>query len=374
MSDNSPQPLPSTSPALSVPPVAQAATAPGAGPAPTAASSVADAATTSKAPLKSQLLSIGLAIALALVALLWYHTSVELNRVRDDVGRRVQQADLEQRENRLVAREAQESARESQSRVGQLENRVNESQSQQLALEQLYHELSRGRDEWLLAEVEQTIALASQQLQLAGNVQGALIALQIADARLGRSDRPQHIPLRKLINRDIDRLRALPPVDVAGLSLKLDELTRASEQLPLLADGRPQIVHDELAEGSSVWTRLSVLVWGEIKQLVRIQRLDSSDQALLTPEQSYFLRENLKLRLMHARIALLQRNDSLYRADVTAARQWLERYFDVRQPRVAAAVATLTEISGATLDVQLPTLGESLTTIRTLKSSGDKGE
>lgn len=317
---------------------------------------------------------VGLGAALALVALLWYHTSVELNRVRDDVGRRVQQADLELRENRVVAREAQESARESQSRVGQLENRVNESQSQQLALEQLYHELSRGRDEWLLAEIEQTIALASQQLQLAGNVQGALIALQIADARLGRSDRPQHIPLRKLITRDIDRLRALPPVDVPGLTLKLDELIGAADQLTLLADGRPQIVHDELGEGSSVWARLSGLVWSEIKQLVRIQRLDSSDQALLTPEQSYFLRENLKLRLMHARIALLQRNDALYRADMTAARQWLERYFDARQARVGAAMATLTEMAGATLDVQLPTLGESLTMIRTLKSSGDKGE
>ncbi len=327
-----------------------------------------------KSVFRSQLLAIGLGVVLVLVGLLWYHTNVELNRVRDDVARRVQQADLELRENRLVSREAQESSREAQSRVGQLENRVNESQSQQLALEQLYHELSRGRDEWLLAEVEQTIALASQQLQLAGNVQGALIALQIADARLGRSDRPQHIPLRKLISRDIERLRALPPVDVAGLTLKLDELIGATDQLTLLAEGRPQLVQDDAGEGSSMWARLTGLVWTEVKQLVRIQRLDSSDQALLTPEQSYFLRENLKLRLMHARIALLQRNDSLYRADIASARQWLDRYFDARQPRVSGALAALSDISVATLDVQLPTLGESLTMIRTLKSSGDKGE
>jgi uroporphyrin-3 C-methyltransferase len=161
---------------------------------------------------------------------------------------------------------------------------------------------------------------------------------------------------------------------VAGLTLKLDELIGAADQLTLLAEGRPQLAQDDAGEGSSMWARLTGLVWTEVKQLVRIQRLDSSDQALLTPEQSYFLRENLKLRLMHARIALLQRNDSLYRADIESARQWLERYFDVRQPRVSGALAALSEISGATLDVQLPTLGESLTMIRTLKSSGDKGD
>ena len=64
--------------------------------------------------------------------------------------------------------------RDAQARIGALEAKLLESQSQQLALESLYQELSRSRDDWLLAEVEQTLAIAAQQLQLAGNVQAAL--------------------------------------------------------------------------------------------------------------------------------------------------------------------------------------------------------
>jgi uncharacterized protein HemX len=316
--------------------------------------------------------SIALAVAFVLLAALWYTTNSELNRVRDDVARRVQQSDLELRESRVVAKEAQESARESQSRLGQLEGKVAESQSQQVALEQLYHELSRGRDEWLLAEIEQTLALASQQLQLAGNVQGALIALQVADARLARSDRPQLIPLRKVINRDIDRLKALPNVDIAGVTLKLDEVIGGVDQLTLLADGKPQLEPDEPRAEESLWRRMSALVWGEIKLLVRIQRLDNADQGLLAPEQSYFLRENLKLRLMHARLALMQRNDEMFRSDIKRAREWMAKYFDMRQKRVSAAQATLEQLNATTLSIELPTLADSLTALRNLKISAEK--
>jgi uroporphyrin-3 C-methyltransferase len=87
----------------------------------------------------------------------------------------------------------QDQSKELQLKVGVLESRQLEAQSQQLALEQLYQDLSKNRDEWALAEIEQVLSTASQQLQLAGNVQGALIALQNADRSLSRSDKPQFI-------------------------------------------------------------------------------------------------------------------------------------------------------------------------------------
>ena len=128
---------------------------------------------------------------------------------------------------------SQGSTGEAQVKQSVLENKIAESQSQQLALEALYQELSRSRDEWTLAEIEQILTVASQQLQLAGNVQAALLALQTAEGRLARSDRPQFIPLRRVLNRDIERLRAAPNLDIAGMALRLDNLIADVDGLPL---------------------------------------------------------------------------------------------------------------------------------------------
>ena len=124
--------------------------------------------------------------------------------------------------------------------MAQLEARLAESQSQQLALEALYQELSRNRDEWQLAEIEQVLAIASQQLQLAGNVRAALLALQLAEARLAKSDRPQFLPVRRALARDIERLKALPVLDVAGMSARIDGLVAAVDSLPLAFDERSE--------------------------------------------------------------------------------------------------------------------------------------
>ena len=315
--------------------------------------------------------AIALAIAFAFIAWEWYDTRAQLTQMREEVTRRLQQSDLEGRESRVVAKESSETAREVQSKLSQLEGKVSESQGQQLALEQLYQDLSRGRDEWVLSEIEQTLTLASQQLQLAGNVQGALIALTTADSRLARSDRPQFIPMRKVINRDMERLKTLPNVDIAGLTLRLDEIIGSIDALPLLADARaPPLAETEPDNG--LMARVSSLVWGEIKQLVRVQRLDAADQSLMSPEQGYFLRENLKLRLLHARIALLQRNEAGFRNDVKTAGSWIGRYFDKRQKAVTNAQASLNQLNAAAVSIELPTLADSLHAVRTFKLGGEK--
>lgn len=315
-----------------------------------------------------------LAVAAAFAFSLWalYDTRRELGQMKEEVARRLQATELEGRESRTVAKDAQEVVREIQGKTGILEAKINEAQGQQLALEQLYQELSRGRDDWMLAEIEQTIAIASQQLQLAGNVQGALLALQTVDSRLARSDRPQYIPLRRVIGKDIERLKGLPALDLPGLILKLDQVIAQIDAMPLLADGRPSTPSADAEPGDGAWSRVVGMVWGEVRQLFRIQRLDHADQALLAPEQGYFLRENVKLRLLNARVALLQRNEGLFRSDLRTASGSLSRYFDSRQKPVAAAVATLAQLNAAAVAVELPTLGESLSAVRSFKATAEK--
>ncbi len=311
--------------------------------------------------------------ALALSAWQWSDSRRQMDTLRQELAKRLAEADTQAKESRLVAKQVREAASEAQVKIGVLENKLAESQSQQIALEALYQELSRNRDEWAFAEVEQLLQLAGQQLQLAGNVKGALIALQNADMRLQRMERPQLAPLRKAINRDIERLKALPYVDTVGLSVRLDNIIAAVDTLPLAMEARPLPEPAAAAAPSpadGVWRRFWREVWDQLKQLVRIQNMDKPDVPLLAPSQSFFLRENLKLRLVSARLALLARDQTSYKADLKAAREWLGKYYDVNDKPVATAVAALQTLNDNEINIEMPDISSALETLRKL-SRGD---
>ena len=152
-------------------------------------------------------------VVVAVLALLvagWqaYDTRTRLSGTQKELARRLSASEAAVAKNQGLVQAGQEQVGRLQDKVDELENRLAESQSQQAALEKLYQDLARGREEWVLAEIEQGITLAAQQLQLAGNVQGAVLVLQAADARLAASNRPQFISLRKVLLRDLDRLQA----------------------------------------------------------------------------------------------------------------------------------------------------------------------
>ncbi len=302
----------------------------------------------------NQPLAIGLAVlALAGVLLLsWFgwQGSERLEATRQDLSRRLADGDAVQRDAQANAKQNREALDALQAKVGALEARAAEMQSQQLALDALYQDYSRVKDDRLLAEIEQDVSLAAQQLQLAGNVEAALIVLQGAEARLAKSLQPQFLSLRKLINRDIERLKSLPGADVPGIALKLDAILNAVPGLPLAFEQRPApaakrkpAVVDQAAADSAAavpaappaaetdppamptfnWQALAqtwlVDVWRELRQLVRIERIDRPDPGLLAPREIFFLRENLRLRLLTARLALLARDGRTFQSDLKQA-------------------------------------------------------
>jgi len=329
-------------------------------------------------PLERWLPLVVAALGLAVLLLAWalFGARGELAELREGVAAQLRDAGEAARDGRTVARESQDGVRDALTRIGALEAKLLESQSQQLALESLYQELSRSRDEWLLAEIEQTLAIAARELQLAGNVPAALNALQTADARLARSDRPQLLPLRRMIARDIERLRNAPGLDVAGMTVRLDQVIAAVDTLPLLVDGRGRDAAPAAAAAApadpGAWQRLWQGLWQEIRGLVRVERLDASDPALIAPEGRFFLRENLKLRLLHARLALLQRDEPAFRGDIKAAQGWLNRWFDGKQKPVATAAQTLAQLGAAPVNVELPTIADTLGAVRALKLPREK--
>jgi uroporphyrin-3 C-methyltransferase len=224
----------------------------------------------------------------------------------------------------------------------------------------------------VLAEIEQILTIASQQLQFGGSTQAAVNALQTADARLLRSSRPQLQPLRKVFARDIERLKAAPSQGVAGLTVRLDQLIASVGSFALAQDARPQAAAAPSRESQGLWERLGAEVLSEMKQLVRIQKVEGTEAVLLSPSQAFFLRENLKLRLLNARLALLARDETTYRNDLKLASTWLARYFDVRSKDVASASATLKQLDSGGAGVSVPGIGESLDAVRAYKASRER--
>ena len=338
-------------------------------------------------------MSIAVIVLAVLLAAQSWSTSKQIRNLREEVAKRLQKGDVSNAETGVLARNVQEGTKELEIKVGALENRQSETQSQQLALEQLYNDLSKNRDEWALTEIEQVLSTASQQLQLAGNVPGALIALQNADRSLSRSDKPQFITIRRAIGRDMEKLKALPSVDSTGVALRLDAVIAQVDALPMLSDETPALpaapekpgkakpVRDasgklvgppapepllqKVRDGFNTW---SGDMWADVRQLIRIRRVDTPEALMLSPTQSYFLRENVKLRLLNARMALLSRNETAFRNDLIAAQDALAKYFDTRAKSTQTAQALLRQVQGSNLAIEMPTLSDSLTAVRNYKA------
>jgi uroporphyrin-III C-methyltransferase len=321
------------------------------------------------------LLLIAIALAAALATLFWLDARSRIGATQEELARRLRDIESNAGEARSIARQTQEAVRDAHVKVAQLEGRLAESQSQQLALEALYAELSRNRDEWQLAEIEQVLAIASQQLQLAGNVRAALLALQLAEARLARTDRPQFLPVRRALARDIERLKALPVLDVASMSARIDGLIAGVDSLPMAFDEKPPAVAKEAPAPAErgFWSRLGSDVWSEVKQLVVVRQVGSPEPPLLPPPQAYFLRENLRLRLLNARLALLTRDEAGYRDDLRAAETWIRRYFDPRSKQALDTLGQLKQLSAASISFEMPGISDSLDAVRGYQSRRTRG-
>ena len=306
-------------------------------------------------------------LAVLLLAFQWYDTRRTYAELRQELARRLLDAETSGRASKLLAEDTQRALRDTQARVSLLDAQQAEARSQQAALEVLYRQLAESRDDALLVEIEHMIAIAAQQLQLAGNVRAATTALETADTRLQRADKPQFLVLRKAVARDLERLRSLPYVDIAGMSLRLDAIAVGLDELPLIADERParQVPAKSVKEKVKLgWmdrvAGLGDSYWQEIRQLVRVQRMDRPEPVLLSPPQTFFLRENLRLRLLDARLALMQRDESTFRSDLKAARKWIERYFDLQSPATVSVIKSLDQLAAAKFEYELPSLSDSM--------------
>jgi uroporphyrin-3 C-methyltransferase len=305
--------------------------------------------------------------ALLSTMLLWQ----KLSTIQEQLARQSADTGANAIEARALARQAQDVARDAAARQTVLESRVSEVALQRTQLEELMQSLSRSRDENLVVDIEAALSLAQQQTQLTGSAEPLLAALRTADQRLSRAAQPRLARLQAAIGRDIVRVRAASVTDVPGVLARIDELVRQVDDLPL-ANAVPALPTRDnarrplpTAAPTLWWQRWRDVIVEEARGLVRVSRIDEPDAVLLAPEQAFFLRENLKLKLLNARLSLLARQNEAARSDVTAAATTLQKYFDPGSRRTQAAAMQLQQVQAQVRSVELPRIDETLTALAT---------
>ncbi|MDR0716440.1 MAG: uroporphyrinogen-III C-methyltransferase [Azoarcus sp.] len=301
--------------------------------------------------------------------------------LRVEIAERLNDSDILATEARTLARQGQENATALRGRLDEIEDRIEKTEGRSAALNELYQEFSRSREDRALAEAEQAMTIAAQQLQLTGNIEMALIALKSAQARLEQADHGQFAVLRRALAADIDKLSRQDVLDIPATAARFGQLLARVDKMPLAFAGEVPPAHgapaETPAEENSVsgflWS-LARELWRDIRSLVRIERLDAdAEPVLLAPEQSAFLRENLKTRLLTARLALLARDKQTYAADLAQARGWIERFFDARDEEVKAAVSDLHALEAVQVGIERYELIDSIAALRHLQAQARNG-
>lgn len=309
-------------------------------------------------------------------AALWIaiDTRMGVSSMETSAGGRLAELGAQTQVARATLAQVQAAVRDAQARVTELEARVSDTQEQRVALEEMYRELSRSADDRVLSEVEQMLVAASHQLQLAGNVRGALAALQAADQRLARAEKLASTPLRRAITQDMERLKSVPQADTVGIAVKLDQLINQVDALPMLVAETPATARATRVRvpADQGFSRAARDLWDEMKGLVRIRELDTPEPALLTPAQAYFLRENLKLRLLAARVSLLARDEASFREDLRSTQAWITRYFDPKSRQGAVALTTLKQVAETPVAIATADINASLGAVRTARAAREK--
>lgn len=325
--------------------------------------------------------SVGaLVVALVGLAGVWQRSE----QIAREAARRLQAGEVRVQQLEQQLKLSQDALRDTQNRAAVLESRLAETIGQQSQLEKLYRDRAPDGIDAVLADVESAVAIAGQQLQLGGNVAAALGTLQDAERRLSSRADAAFVPVRRALARDIERLRALPAVDLTAIALRLDAILGGLDQYPLLAslaprgearaepkgearpDGRAERGGSRLAQSGR--DGLDALR-GELQQLFRVRRIDEPDSVLLAPEQAYFVRQNLRLALLSARLAALSRNEATYRIDVERSARMLADYFDRSHKGVDAALGSLRQLQANRFAMELPGLGDSLAAVRSARAA-----
>ncbi len=304
-------------------------------------------------------------LALALSALLWQ----KITRMQEQLARQSADAGQQSLEAKAWAKQAQDTVKDNAARLGLIEGRLGEVALQRGQLEDLIQSLSRSRDENLVVDIEAGLRMAQQQAQLTGSTEPLVATLKSAQQRLQRAAQPRLAPVQRAIEKDLERLRALQTPDIPGLLMRLDEGVAQMDAL-VLANQAPSssatTASDATPAGSAWWSQGVQQILLPLRDLVKISRINAPEALLLSPEQSFFLRENLKLKLLNARLGLLSRQYDAVRTDLTQTTAAVRRYADPQSRKTQQLLQLLEQAQQQLQKGDSPQLDASLAALATV--------
>ena len=324
-----------------------------------------------------------LAVLAGVSLTLAWKTQQRVQAIEQEMVRRLDEGRLQSNEAQLLSKQSQDSALATAAKVALLEARVAEVAIQRSQLEDLMQSLSRSRDENMLVDIDAGIRVAMQQTAITGSAEPLVAMLKQADERLMRSEQPRLEGIRRSIARDLDRVKAVGLTDIPTLTIKLDEAARMVDELPLLANALPRsvvgkvkpLVAPTAASAASApsapwwqtwnggWSAVTERMWSEAKSLIRVTRIGHPEAMLLAPENAFFVRENLKLRLLNARLALLSRQFETTQSDLQLAQNALDRYFDRSARSTVLLSLLLNQVAAQSREVNVPKPDDTLAAV-----------
>jgi uroporphyrin-3 C-methyltransferase len=320
-------------------------------------------------PVVFALLALGISIGLAVGGYFMWTQLQQLTGAQAAIEPRLEQKVQPLQNNlQVISNDWQAGRREIEQQLAALGDR-------QAALAERVSKLASllGRSEhgWTLAEVEYLLRIASDSLQLRRDRRTAIAALKSADTRLRELADPQLLPVREQLARELNRLREVPEVDFDGISLRLADDLQQIDSLPVAGSRyeppKPETTQFDATRTARDWRDLPQVIWSALKELFRVREHDKPVGPMLPPDRVWFLKENLRLQLAAARLALLREDRQAYRQALLTADSWLKEWFDTRDPAVTAMSAGLEELAAVDIRPDMPDVSESLQLLRQLQ-------
>jgi uroporphyrin-III C-methyltransferase len=320
------------------------------------------------APMRSLILGVGAVAVAALLAsvMLWQ----KVGNMQTQLALQSAEAQSKSQEAQVLSKQALSQAQDVVARIALLDARLSEVALQRSQLDELMQSLSRSRDENLVVDIEAALRLAQQQAELTGTVEPLLATLKSADQRVARAAQPRMALLQRALARDIERVKSAAVSDTPTMLVKIDDLVRLADELVLANAVGPvkrAVSHSEpvASKPPAVWQMVLQQMLGEARNLVRVSRVELPDAALLSPEQSFFVRENLKLRLLNARLGLLSRQITSARADLQVSQDVIDKYFDHNARSTRTAILLLQQVQLQMHQLQIPRVDDTLAVLNT---------
>ena len=294
--------------------------------------------------------------------------NAQLSTLTDKIGRITSE---QQQFQNLVS--SQQSATETLSKTLEVSN-----QQMLQSIDVLFKQKGRERIGWVLAEVEYLLLIANHSLHLQNDVQTAIAALEAADSRLLDTGDPGTIESRTKIRDEIQSLKALQQPDVVGMAARLSSVIKSVSALPIkytqlnTKDKIDALIEKKASHDASDLEQAGKDFLRELRGLVVFRQMDEVPKALMTPDQQFFLQQNLQLKLETARRALLMGQQALFADSLNEAAQWLQDFFDLDVPQVRQAIEELKTLQGMSLTTNMPDVSGSIKVLRSYHNELEK--